>query len=104
MLAKADNRMLAGDHRAANAYYGQVGRLAGEGEPIAQSELQRAREATAWLSERFRHSILDGLAARGVDRKAVPPRVATSLAISFGEQQSEPVFQQFSQAPKKYTA
>lgn len=102
MLAKADNRMLAGDHRAANAYYGQVGRLAGEGEPIAQSELQRARDATAWLAERFRLSILEGLAARGVDRKAMHPRFAKSLAIMFGEQQRAPVFQQFPQLPNMY--
>lgn len=102
MLAKADNRMLAGDHRAANAYYGQVLRLGGEGEPIAQGELQRARDATAWLSERFRLSILDGLAARGVDRQSMHPRFAKSLAIMFGERQRDPAYEQFPQLPNMY--
>ncbi|OGS50060.1 MAG: hypothetical protein A3J40_11480 [Erythrobacter sp. RIFCSPHIGHO2_12_FULL_63_10] len=102
MLAKADSRMLAGDHRAANAYYGQVDRLAGEGEPIAHSELLRARDAKLWLAERFRLSILDGLAAHGVDRKAMHPRFAKSLAIMFGEEQRAPVFQRFPQLPNMY--
>src|SRR3546814_387056 len=54
MLAKADNRMLAGDHRAANAYYRQVLRLAAEGETVGHADARRAETTKQWLAERFR--------------------------------------------------
>lgn len=102
MLAKADNRMRAGDHRAANAYYGQVGKLAGDGRPIARSELLRARDATLWLAERFRQQIVDGLAARGVTRSTMHPRFAKSLSIMLGDQPRDPAYEQFPQLPNTY--
>lgn len=102
MLAKADCRMLAGDHRAANAYYGQVIRLADEGIPSASQDIVRARAAMQWLAEQFRLSILDGLAARGIDRAAMHPRFAKSLAIMFGERQRDPSRERFPQLPNMY--
>lgn len=102
MLAKADNRMLAGDQRAANAYYGQVIRLAAGGVPIAQDALGRAQDAVAWLAERFRMAIIDGLAARGITRDAMHPRFARSLAIMFGQEQRPPVRERFPQLPNMY--
>lgn len=102
MLAKADNRMCAGDHRAASAYYGQVERLAAAGVPVAQGDFERIRDAKLWLAERFRLAILEGLAARGVDQANMHPRFAKSLAITFGEQQRPPVFARFPQSPNLY--
>lgn len=102
MLAKADNRMRAGDHRAANAYYGQVGRLAGEGEPIDRSELLRARDACEWLAQKFRDTIVEGLAAKGIGRGDMHPRFAKSLQIMFGERARDPVYVRFPQLPNMY--
>lgn len=102
LLAKADNRMCAADHRAASAYYGQVERLAAAGIPVAQSDLKRTRDAKLWLAEWFRLAILEGLAARGVDQANMHPRFAKSLAFMFGEQQRAPVFQRFPQLPNMY--
>ncbi|MEE4200626.1 aspartyl/asparaginyl beta-hydroxylase domain-containing protein [Erythrobacter sp.] len=102
MLAKADNRMRAGDHRAANAYYGQVGRLAGEGAAIDRDELLRARDACEWLAQRFRQSIVDGLAAEGIGPGDMHPRFAKSLAIMFGERPRDPVHVRYPQMPNMY--
>lgn len=102
MLAKADNRMRAGDHRAADAYYGQVGRLASEGQAIAASELQRAREAAIWLAARFRAAIFEGLEQAGITRSAMHPRFVKSLAIMFGERERDPVFERFPSMPNMY--
>lgn len=101
-LAKADCRMLAADYRSANAFYGQVGRLAGEGVAIERDELLRARDACLWLADRFRLNIVEGLAARGIAGSAMHPRFAKSLTIMFGEQQREPVFERFPQLPQMY--
>ncbi|QKG71549.1 aspartyl/asparaginyl beta-hydroxylase domain-containing protein [Erythrobacter mangrovi] len=101
-LAKADNRMRHRDYRAANAFYGQVGRLAGEGVPLERSELLRARDACVWLAERFRLNIVEGLAAKGIAGSAMHPRFAKSLAIMFGERQRDPVFERFPQLPQMY--
>jgi hypothetical protein len=101
-LAKADNRMRARDYRAANAYYGQVGRLAQEGGTIARTELLRARDATIWLADYFRQAIVDGLASRGITATTMHPRFAKSLAIMFGEQARDPVYQRFPQMPNSY--
>lgn len=102
MLAKADCRMLAGDHRAANAYYGQVIRLAAAGEPVGQVAGRRAQEAMAWLAERFRNAIFAGLADQGIARSAMHPRFARSLAIMFGEEQRAPVHTRYPQLPNMY--
>ncbi|MFN4112353.1 MAG: aspartyl/asparaginyl beta-hydroxylase domain-containing protein [Sphingomonadaceae bacterium] len=102
MLAKADHRMLAGDHRAANAYYGQVLRLTEAGIPVSAEAVRRARAATDWLAQRFRQAILDGLADEGITRSAMHPRFAKSLAIMFGEQPREPVSERYPQLPNMY--
>lgn len=102
MLAKADNRMRAGDHRAASAYYGRVSQLAAQGAAIARSEVERAGEASAWLARRFRDAIADGLAARGITPSQMHPRFALSLAIMFGERQRAPAALRYPQLPRMY--
>lgn len=102
MLAKADHRMLAGDHRAANAYYVQVGRLAAAGIPAAAADLGRAAEAAAWLARRFREAIIEGLARQGIAGSAMHPRFARSLEIMFGQRQRDPVAGAYPQLPNMY--
>ncbi|MDZ4139840.1 MAG: aspartyl/asparaginyl beta-hydroxylase domain-containing protein [Erythrobacter sp.] len=102
MMAKADNRMRAADYRAANAYYGQIARLAAAGVSVAHGDLNRARDATLWLAERFRLAILEGLAARGVDQANMHPSFAKSLAIMFGQEPRAAEFIQYPQSPNLY--
>lgn len=102
MLAKADNRMRAGDHRAANAYYGQVGQLAGSGIAIDHSELLRARDATLWLADRFREHLLESLDKAGFTQAQRHPRFQKSLEIMLGQRQRDPVYEKFPQMPMTY--
>ncbi|MCP5396822.1 MAG: aspartyl/asparaginyl beta-hydroxylase domain-containing protein [Sphingomonadaceae bacterium] len=102
VLAKADNRMRAKDHRAANAFYGQVGQLAGSGVAIERSELLRARDATVWLADQFRVHLLEGLDKAGLPPTQRHPRFQKSLEIMLGQRQRDPVYEQFPQAPMTY--
>ena len=101
-LAKADHRMLACDYRAASAFYGVVGRLAGSGRPIERSELLRARDAALWLDQRFGEVLREGLAAVGLGPAQRHPRFQKSLEIMMGQRQREPVFTRFPQTPQSY--
>ena len=101
-LAKADNRMLARDYRAASAFYGAVGRLAGGGTPIERSELLRARDAALWLDQRFGEVLQDGLSAAGLDPAQRHPRFQKSLEIMMGQRPRDAVFTRFPQMPQSY--
>ena len=101
-LAKADHRMLACDYRAASAFYGAVGRLAGGGAAIERSELLRARDAALWLDQRFGEVLREGLSAAGLGPAQRHPRFQKSLEIMMGERPREPVFTRFPQMPQSY--
>lgn len=101
-LAKADSRMLARDYRAASAFYGAVGRLAGGGTPIERSELLRARDAALWLDQRFGEVLQDGLSATGLSPAQRHPRFQKSLEIMMGQRPRDPVFTKFPQMPQSY--
>ncbi len=101
-LAMADNLMRSGDHRAANAYYGQVGRLAGEGVIIEQTELLRARDATIWLAERFKTYLLEGLDKAGFNAAARHPRFQSSLEMMLGERTRAQEHVRYPQQPMTY--
>ena len=101
-LAKADHRMLACDYRAASAFYGAVGRLAGGGAAIERSELLRARDAALWLDQRFGEVLREGLAAAGLDPAQRHPRFQKSLEIMMGQRRRDPVFTRFPQMPQSY--
>jgi len=102
MLAKADNRMLAGDHRAANAYYGSVGSLAGKGAAISREDLLRARDTTVWLAERFKDKLLESLDRVGLTKSTRHPRFQKSLEIMLGHRQRDPEYVRFPQMPTTY--
>ncbi len=102
VLAKADHRMLASDYRAASAFYGTVGQLAGAGTPIDRGELLRARDAAMWLERRFGDMLQAGLAAAGLTPANRHPRFQMSLEIMQGLRPRDPVFTQFPQMPQSY--
>ncbi len=101
-LAKADHRMLARDFRAASAFYGAVGRLAGGGAAIAREELLRARDAAAWLDRRFGEHLLEGLAKAGLRPAERHPRFQRSLEIMLGQRSRDLAVQRYPQLPLTY--
>ena len=101
-LAKADHRMLAQDFRAAAAFYGAVGRLAGQGAAIERAELLRARDAALWLDGRFGEVLRAGLDAAGLSAAQRHPRFQKSLEIMMGQRQRDPVYSPFPQMPQSY--
>ena len=101
-LAKADHRLLASDYRAASAFYGAVGRLAGAGAAIERSELLRARDAALWLDQRFGDVLREGLAAAGLTPANRHPRFQKSLEIMMGQRARDQVFTRFPQLPQSY--
>lgn len=101
-LAKADHRMLAGDYRAAAAFYGAVGRLAGQGVAIERSELLRARDAAVWLDNRFGQMLREGLAKAGLGPGKGHPRFQKSLEIMRGTRRRDPEYARYPQVPQTY--
>lgn len=101
-LAKADHRMLAGDYRGASAFYGAVGRLAGQGAPIEYTELLRARDAAVWLENRFGEMMREGLAKAGLGPGQGHPRFQKALEIMRGTRPRDPEYARFPQMPQTY--
>ena len=98
LVAKADHRFLAGDHRAAASFYAfAVKCSAQQGSNTLPAD--RAREMRGWLAERFRQHIVAGLETAGFPSGDWPPRFSKALAIMFGERQRDLVFEQFPQMP-----
>lgn len=101
-LAKADHRMLARDFRAAAAFYGAVGRLAGQGTPIDRDELLRARDAAVWLDNQFGVHLREGLEKAGLSEGNRHPRFQKALEIMQGRRPRDPVYTRFPQMPNTY--
>jgi aspartyl/asparaginyl beta-hydroxylase (cupin superfamily) len=101
-LAKADHMMRGGDLRGAAAFYGAVGRLAGQGAAIDREELLRARDAALWLDNRFREMLLDGLDRAGLTASQRHPRLQKALDIMFGLRARDPVYDRFPQLPQSF--
>lgn len=101
-LAKADHRMLAADYRAAAAFYGAVGRLAGSGVAIERDELLRARDAAVWLEQRFGELLRDGLARAGLGEGQRHPRFQKALDIMQGRRQRDPEYNRYPQIPQSF--
>src|SRR4030095_2955394 len=73
LVAKADHRFLAGDHRAAAAFYAFAAKCSAQQSPKTPAA-SRALEMTGWLAGRFRHHIVVGLEAAGLPRGEWPHR------------------------------
>ena len=98
MLAKADHRFRAGDHRAASAFYRAFLRLTGE----TGTDAGRAQAISRWLDQRFREHLLNRLDSAGYDRSRRHPRFEDSLKIMFGERLRGPVYEEYPQIPQLY--
>lgn len=98
LVAKADHRFLAGDHRAAAAFYAFAAKCSAHQSPKIPAAL-RALQMTSWLADRFRHHIVNGLEAAGFPSDDWPPRFRKALEIMFGDRQREPVYERFPQEP-----
>lgn len=101
-LAKADYRMLARDFRAAAAFYGAVGRLAGQGAAIDRSELLRARDAAIWLDQEFGRHLREGLEQAGLGEGQRHQRFQKALDIMQGRRARDPEVSPFPQLPQSY--
>lgn len=101
-LAKADHRMLARDFRAAAAFYGAVGQLAGRRAAIDRSELLRARDAALWLDNQFGVMLREGLEKAGFGEGRRHPRFQKALDIMAGRRARDPVHDRFPQRPQTY--
>ncbi|HEX4847312.1 MAG TPA: aspartyl/asparaginyl beta-hydroxylase domain-containing protein [Novosphingobium sp.] len=101
-MAKADHRMLAGDYRAAAAFYGAVGRLAGQGAAIPRGELLRARDAAVWLDNRFGEMLREGLEGAGLGEGQRHPRFQLALDIMAGRRARAAEHDPFPQRPQTY--
>lgn len=98
LLAKADHRFRAGDHRAAAAFYKAAARLAAPN----GAEAIRAAALTRWLDDFFREQLLLGLEQAGFGAGHRHPRFQKSLEVMFGERRREPSYEQFPQTPQLY--
>lgn len=101
-LAKADHSMLRSDYRAAAAFYGAVGRMAGQGIAIERSELLRARDAAVWLDGRFAEMLRDGLTKAGLGKGQRHPRFQRALEIMQGQRKREPEYSRYPQVPQTF--
>lgn len=105
LVAKADHRFVAGDHRSASAYYAFAAKCAaarGVSDQRTGEQARRAKMMRDWLGERYRHHIVAGLAAAGFPSDAWPPRFRTALEIMFGNRKRDLVYEQFPQIPNVF--
>src|SRR5215208_59616 len=105
VVAKADHRFIAGDHRSAAAFYAFAAKCAAARGVPDQPTADKARRASLmrdWLGERFRHHIVSSLEAAGCPSDAWPPRFRTALEIMFGDRQRDPVYERFPQMPNVF--
>lgn len=105
LVAKADHRFIAGDHKAAAAFYAFAAKCADARGVSGARAVEMARRANLmrdWLAERFRHHILSGLEAAGLPSEGWPPRFRIALEIMFGERQRDPVYERYPQEPNVF--
>ena len=105
LVAKADHRFIASDHRSAAAFYAFAAKCAAIRGAPDQATADNARKAQLmrdWLGERFRHHIISGLEEGGFPSDGWPPRFRAALEIMFGDRQRDPVYERFPQEPNVF--
>lgn len=102
ILAKADHLMLAGDLRAAGAWYRAVLNLAQEGRAVSFGERARAETAVQWIGQRQREMLVEGLDRAGLTRTERHPRFQKSLEIMLGQRNRTSEGGKFPQLPQTY--
>ncbi|MFL6721729.1 MAG: aspartyl/asparaginyl beta-hydroxylase domain-containing protein, partial [Sphingomonas sp.] len=98
LVARADHRFLAGDHRAAAAFYAFALKCPG----AASADAAHAERMKRWLAERFREHLMAGIEAAGLPIAEWPPRFRKALQILLGERTRDPVSEQFPQLPNYF--
>jgi aspartyl/asparaginyl beta-hydroxylase (cupin superfamily) len=105
IMAKADHRFHAGDHRAAAAFYRAAVRLVeqkGTTSAGMARDAKRARAMGVWFDQLFKDHLLNSLDKAGFSKTNRHPRFQKSLEIMLSERERPPVFQRFPQMPLVY--
>ncbi len=105
ILAKADHRFHADDHRAAVAFYRAAVRLVEQNGATSAGMARDAARAQAmgvWFDQLFKDHLLKALDKAGFTKNNRHPRFQKSLEIMLGERERPPVFQRFPQMPLVY--
>lgn len=105
LMAKADHRCLAQDHRASAAFYRAAIRAAetnGTTSAGMARDAARAQAMGQWFDELFKQHLLSSLDKAGFTKAHRHPRFQKSLEIMLGERQRAPVFHRFPQTPLVY--
>ncbi len=105
MIAKADHRFHAGDHRAAAAFYRAAFRVVeqkGATSAGMTRDAGRAQAMGVWFDQLFKDHLLTSLDKGGFTKANRHPRFQKSLEIMLSEREREPVFQRFPQMPLVY--
>ncbi|MEM1050862.1 MAG: aspartyl/asparaginyl beta-hydroxylase domain-containing protein [Pseudomonadota bacterium] len=102
MLAKADNRMLDNDHRAADAYYKAALQLLDQQGQRHSADASRAMAAHEWINQRYVDHMILSIENAGHPRGDWHPRFARSLAMMIGQVQRPPEYRQYPQNPMTF--
>lgn len=105
MLAKADHRFHAVDHRAAVAFYrAAVRSVEQKGATSAgmARDAGRAQAMGVWFDQLFKNHLLNALDKAGFTKSYRHPRFQKSLEIMLGERERPPVLHRFPQMPLVY--
>ncbi len=105
LLAKADHRFQAGDHRAAAAFYAAVVKYVQQSGASSAGMARDARRAEAmglFFQQRFRDYLLEALDSAGFTRSNRHPRFQKSLEMMLGERERPAEYRRFPQTPLVY--
>lgn len=105
MMAKADHRFHADDHRAAAAFYRSAVRLAqqnGTSSAGMARDAQRAQAMGQWFDQLFKDHLLRSLDQAGFSAANRHPRFQKSLEMMLGERQRPAEYVRFPQSPLVY--
>lgn len=104
LVAKADHRFRAGDHRSAAAFYAFAAKQGGL--DSSDAELARAARRTHdmrdWLADHFRYYIVQSVEGAGFPMSDWPPRFRKAIAILLGDRQRDLVYEEFPQLPNLF--
>jgi aspartyl/asparaginyl beta-hydroxylase (cupin superfamily) len=105
MLAKADGRFHAGDHKAAASFYRAIARGLEQKVSVTASEhaaMLRCAQMADWFDQRFEAHLLASLDSAGFDHPNRHPRFQASLEMMLGERERPPSYQRFPRTPLVY--
>lgn len=105
MMAKADHRLHANDHRGAAAFYRAAARVVeanGASSAGMMRDAARAKTMGLWFDQIFKGHLLASLDSAGFTKANRHPRFQKSLEIMLGERERVPVFHRFPQTPLVY--